>query len=223
MKIKGAIFDMDGTLVDSLMLWDVIWDTFGEKFRGGSFRPTEESDKAVRTMLLRDAMEYIHRQYDLGESGAQLLGIANDRVERFYENEVEMKPGAREFLQYCRDHGVKMCIASATEKRLVDVAVRHCGIGGYFDCILSCSEIGKGKDQPDIYLRAAECLGTEIGETCVFEDSLTAIRTADSIGMQTVAVYDRYNYGQTEMQAIAAEYIADGETWEKLIRADLLG
>ena len=221
MKINGAIFDMDGTLVDSLMLWDVLWDTFGERFRGGAFRPTVESDKAVRTMLLRDAMEYIHKEYALGESGAQLLAVANERIERFYEKEVELKPGAREFLQYCRENGVRMAIASATEKRLVDVAVRHCGIEEYFDVILSCSEIGKGKEHPDIYLLAADRLGTEIGETCVFEDSLTAIRTADSIGMKTVAIYDRYNYGHSEMQRIATESVAEGETWAKLIRMNL--
>ena len=222
MKIQGAIFDMDGTLIDSLMLWDVLWDCFGEKYRGESFRPSPEVDKAVRTMLLRDAMDLIHREYGLGESGEELLNEANRRMEAFYEKEVEMKPGARAFLEYCHKSGVKMCIASATERRLLDIAIRHCELEPYLDAVLSCSEIGKGKDQPDIYLRAAEMLGTEIGNTCVFEDSLVAIRTADGIGMQTVAVYDRYNYGQAEMQAIAAEYIAEGETWEKLIRQNWL-
>jgi HAD superfamily hydrolase (TIGR01509 family) len=144
------------------------------------------------------------------------------RIERF-EKEISVPEypegyvAVEEFLEYCKQHGVKMCIASATEKRLLDVAVRHCGIGDYFTAVLSCSEIGKGKDQPDIYIKAMESLGTSTEETCVFEDSHIAIDTADKIGMKTIGIYDKYNYGQDEMKKIATVYISEGETLEKLI------
>lgn len=217
-SINGAIFDMDGTLVDSLFIWDVIWDEFGKRFVSGEkFAPSESDNKAVRTMTLKDAMDFIHNTYGIGKSGQELLDTANEIIYNFYANDVKLKDGVLEFLEHCRRSNIKMCIASATELRLIKVAAKHCGIEKYFMDILSCAEIGKGKDSPDIYLKAMEVLGTSIKETCVFEDSHIAIDTADKIGMKTVGIFDKYNYGQEEMRKIATAYIADGESLTKLI------
>ncbi len=217
-NVKGAIFDMDGTLVDSLMLWDVLWEKFGVKFlnRKG-FRPFEEDDKIVRTKTLKDAMEHIHSKYNIGNSGEELLATANELIINFYSNDVELKKGVSEFLEYCYAKGIKMCIASATDISLIKLAVNHLKIGKYFMNILSCAEIGKGKEHPDIYIKAMESLGTSTEETCVFEDSHIAIDTADKIRIKTVGIYDKYNYGQEEMKKIASVYIAEGETLKKLI------
>ena len=101
-NIKGAIFDMDGTLVDSLMLWDVLWEKFGVKFLNHEgFRPFEEDDKIVRTKTLKDAMEHIHSKYNIGNSGEELLATANELMINFYSNDVELKKGVSEFLEYC--------------------------------------------------------------------------------------------------------------------------
>ncbi len=217
-NIKGAIFDMDGTLVDSLMLWDVLWEKFGVKFlnREG-FRPFQEDDKIVRTKTLKDAMDHIHSVYNIGSSGDELLATANELMISFYSNDVELKKGVSEFLEYCYAKGIRMCIASATDISLIKLAVEHLDIGKYFVDILSCAEIGKGKEQPDIYLKALDSIGTSIDETCVFEDSHIAIDTADKVGMKTVGIYDKYNYGQEEMKKIATTYIGEGETLKKLI------
>lgn len=217
-EVKGAIFDMDGTLIDSLCLWDRMWAAFGVRYQGrDDFHPDEDADKAVRTMTLKDAMEMIHETYGLAESGAALLEAANEIIRHFYANEVQLKPGVREFLEECRSRNIKMCIASATGPKLLQTAIDHCGIGQYFSKIFSCGEIGKGKDQPDIYLAAQAYLGTTKEETCVFEDSAVAIDTAHRIGLKTVAIYDRYNYGQEQMRATADVYLADGETLLQLV------
>ena len=219
MNIKVAIFDMDGTLVDSLMLWDVLWSTFGERYLNDkSFAPSFEDDKKVRTLTLKDAMHLIHKNYNLGESGEELLALANAIFNDFYANSVELKSGVREFLEYCKNKGVKMCIASATAPELIDAAMKHCDIEKYFLKVFSCGTIGKGKDEPDIFLQAAGFLGVEIKETWLFEDSLTAIETATKIGMPTVGIYDRYNFGQDRIKKIATEYIAEGETLLKLTK-----
>lgn len=219
MQYKGLIFDLDGTLADSLGFWGIAWDAFGKKYNNGaSFCPSAEDEKAIRTMLMSDAMELIHRHYGFGENGKELTDLATALLHDFYENKVLLKPGVREFLEYYYAKGVPMCIASASALDLVLVAAKHCDIEKYFVRILSCSELGMGKDKPDIYLYAASVLGTPVEETCVVEDSLTALRTAKAAGMPTIGIYDQHTPLQEEIAAVSDEYIACGETLEKLIK-----
>ena len=218
-KIKGAIFDMDGTLIDSLCVWDMSWEAMGKKFLGvDGFRPSKEDDKAVRTMLLSDAMDLIHEHYNMGKSGKELLDFVEEFDSNFYRYTVLAKPGVYEFLDELESRGIKMCLASATDKKLLTIAIEKLGLNKYFSELFSCGDIGKGKEEPDIFMIAKDHLGTEIAETCVFEDSLLAIKTANKAGFKTVAIYDKNNYGQEEMKKIADEYIADGETLVKLVR-----
>lgn len=218
MQIKAAIFDMDGTLVDSLILWEVFWSELGERFlQDASFRPTAADDRTMRTMTLDQAMELAHRNYGLGESGEQLLGIVNVITEDFYRNKVLLKPGAKEYLEHLYQQGVKMVIASGTEMPFVELALDHCELRKYFSRAFSCCDINKGKDQPDIYLLAQQALGEKAEDIWVFEDSLTAIETVQKLGMHTVALFDRNNYGQEKMREIAEHYIAEGEELTKLL------
>lgn len=218
MEIKAAIFDADGTLVDSLMIWDVIWSHFGEAYlHDKSFRPRAADDKRVRTLTLKDAMFFIHEQYHIGADGEELLRHAGRIVTDFYSNRVTLKDGVPEFLEHCKSKGVKMCIASATAKELIDLAIKRCGIEEYFLKIFSCADIGKGKECPDIFLLAQEFLGEKTGDTWVIDDSLVAIETAAKIGLPTVGIYDAFNYGQERIKAIATKYIAKGQTLAGLI------
>jgi len=218
MKIKAAVFDMDGTLIDSLMFWDILWSALGEKYlQNPAFSPSMEDDKKVRTMTFKDAMEMIHKNYRIGESGSDLLEEANRIITDFYANRVMPKPGAEAFLKQLRQQGTKMCIATATAPDLVEIAMKHCGLDAYISKIFSCSDLGKGKDQPDIFLQAAAFLGETLEETWLFEDSLTAIETAKKLGMPIVGIYDRYNYGQEQIKALSAVYIAPQETLLKLL------
>jgi HAD superfamily hydrolase (TIGR01509 family) len=218
MKIKAAIFDMDGTLIDSLKIWNVLWSKLGEAFLNDkNFMPSMEDDKKVRTLMFKDAMELIHKNYHLGKSGSEVLDFANRVLIDFYDKEVTLKDGVLEFLEYCKNNGVKMCLATASSPDLLNIAINHCNIGKYFLNKFSCSILGKGKEEPDIYLLAADFLGEDISETWVFEDSLVAIETATKIGMPTVGIYDRFNFGQDKIKEIATKYIGSGETLLKLI------
>ena len=210
-NIKGAIFDMDGTLVNSMILWDVMWEDIGRRyFHQEHFQPDAAFDKTLRTMTLRGAMAAIHEHYGVGKSAEALFAEADALCRDFYANRVEMKPGAREFLDRLKAKGIPMCLATATAPDLIRLSVAHCDMAKYFTHILSCAEIGRGKEEPDIFLEAQKRLGTPAEETWVFEDSYVAICTAHDIGMRTVGIYDKNNYDHDKMQVLADVYIGDG-------------
>lgn len=219
MLIKAAIFDMDGTLVDSLMFWDILWKRFGERFgKGEAFRPGTQIERAVRTIPLKEAMEIVHAGCGIGNSGDELFRAANEMIEHFYRCEVQLKPGVLEVLQDFRKAGIPMCLASATEQGLIQIALEHCGIAGYFSEIFSCASSGRGKEYPDVYLEALDYLGTEKEFTWVFEDSYVALKTARGIGLPTVGVFDVYNVNQDEVKEYSVLYVGEGESLSKIIR-----
>jgi HAD superfamily hydrolase (TIGR01509 family) len=216
--MKGAIFDMDGTLVDSLGYFDTLWGNMGKKFIGNpDFFPGVEEDRHARTMLLRDSMYEIQEKFGLARDGEELYRFADEALLNHYKNVVTPKPYALELLDYLRGLGVKMCIASATEPQLIKYALEKCGMTDYFDIIVSCADVGCGKESPKVFYRALEVLGTSIDDTFVFEDSLVAIRTATDAGFHTVSIYDSHNFGQDEIKERSDYYIGKGETFEKVI------
>lgn len=214
MKLTGVIFDMDGTLIDSLGFWDILWEAFSERY--GHFQPDPEANRTIRTIPMKEAMFYLHDRFGLGPDGETLYQTANKMLGEFYERQVKLKPGVMEFLTRCRDQGVKMCVASASDLKLVRMAMVHCGIDEFFPMLFSCSDIGKGKEEPDVFLLAREYLGTPLDETYVFEDSFVALLSAHQAGFPTVGVYDRYGFCQDILQETATVYIAEGETLMKV-------
>ena len=218
MKISGAIFDMDGTLINSLIVWDMIWEEFGHRFCGGEkFAPSAEDDRAIRTIPLKDAMNLLHERYNIGKDGDELLATADEVCVQFYRNEVELKAGTREFLERARAAGIRMCVATATAKYLVAVAIERLDLAKYFEAVLSCADIGKGKEFPDVFLAAKELLGTSDDETWVFEDSPTALATAKKAGMLTVGIYDDCNPDQNGVMASSDVYIAKGHSVNEIV------
>lgn len=216
--MKAAIFDMDGTLINSLIFWDHLWKTMGEKYLADpSFRPDDTTDRECRTLTIDKAMELVYERFGIGSSGKELADLAIELIIIFYREVVEAKPGALEFLQYLKVKGVKMAVATASNGDLVQLAMERCGLKPYLDMVVSCADVGKGKDQPDVFLLALEKLGTTAEETWMFEDSYVALQTAKRIGMPTVGIFDANNYGQDILRANSDHYIAEGESLTRLI------
>ena len=216
--MKAAIFDMDGTLINSLIFWDHLWKTMGEKYLADpSFRPDDTTDRECRTLTIDKAMELVYERFGIGSSGKELADLAIELIIIFYREVVEAKPGALEFLQYLKGKGVKMAVATASNGDLVQLAMERCGLKPYLDMVVSCADVGKGKDQPDVFLLALEKLGTTAEETWMFEDSYVALQTAKRIGMPTVGIFDANNYGQDILRANSDHYIAEGESLTRLI------
>ena len=218
MTIKAAIFDMDGTLVDSLMVWGYLWKEFGKKYLNGEeFLPAPDVDKAIRTLPLKDAMNLIYERYHFGKDGNDLLNTANELTATFYREDVKVKKDVHKFLSHLQNNGVKMCIASATAPDLVNIALDACDLRKYFIKFFSCADLGIGKDKPDIFNLALEFLGTEREETFVFEDSLVAVDTAMKAGFPTIGIYDKYNDGSEKLKNMATFFISEIESLIKLI------
>lgn len=218
MGIKGAIFDMDGTLVDSLGVWEEIWSGLGARYKGDpAFRPVESIDKACRTMTLSEDMHLIHKEFGFGKSADELLDFVMGLCVDYYKEKVELKVGVREFLEYLKASGVKTCLATASPMLFVDIALDRFDIRKCFDSILSCEEVGKNKAFPDVFLEGMRRIGCKLAETWVFEDSLTALETASSVGFKTVGIYDPNNFGTERASQISTKYLEKGASFINLI------
>ena len=218
MDIKGAIFDMDGTLVDSLHFWRVFWSKMGERYLSDpAFVPALEDDKQARTMLFSDVMTLLKEKYRMGDSTEEVLAYGNALLASFYENDVKLKVGARELLELLKRKEIPMCVASATTPEKVEKALCLCGIREYFSFVISCAQVGAGKEKPDVFAAALEKLGTPLENTFVFEDSWVALRSAQKYGFQTVGVFDENNFFQDKIQENATVYLGKDKTFFHLI------
>ena len=218
MNIKGAIFDCDGTLVDSLGFWEIFYQKISETyFNGKKFMPSDVDDKAMRTQPVGFLGKLLHEKYGIAESTQALIDWCIEIFIWFYSEVVELKPGVRELLMHLKGKGIKMCIASASETNLIQLVLGRHGVLDYFDCIVSCTAVGAGKDKPDVFLEAEKFIGTPHESTWVFEDSLLAIETSKKAGFRVVGVYDACTFGQDMARELSDEYIDEGGSFIELI------
>ena len=204
--LKGAIFDFDGTLVDSMF----IWDTIGEDYlRSLGKEPHEDLKETFMTLTLEEAAEYYRTHYGVTLSVKEIVDGVNTMVEGIYRTRVALKHGVADYLRLLKENGARMCIATVTDRYLVEETLDRLGILQYFSEIFTCAEVGYGKDKPIIYRKALEHLDTAKNETYVFEDSLFALKTAKADGFTTVGVYDRHENRQDSLKNLADYYIVD--------------
>ena len=194
-NIKGAIFDLDGTLLDSLWIWKDIDRRFLAK-RGIEVPPDYMRD--IGTMEYRQAALYTVKRFGLDETPEALMDEWSEMSVRAYASELKLKPKVREFLSGLRSRGVKLAVATSATREMCVPALKNNGVYELFENVSTTFEIGKGKDFPDVYLAAAEKLGLQPSECAVFEDSLRALETAKKAGFVTVGVFDKFSEGEAE-------------------------
>lgn len=208
MNLKCAIFDFDGTLFDSML----IWETAGQRFlRGQGREPKPNVREDVRTLSLYQSACYFRREYDLSLSPEEIMEEINRVVEHFYLQEAQPKPGVIRFLERLKQAGVHMCIATASERYQIEAALKRCDMEGFFDSIFTCTEVGHGKDEPFIFRRAMESFRADRGSTVIFEDALHAVRTAKADSFHVAAVYDASEKRQDELKKLCDCYLTDFE------------
>lgn len=205
MNMQGAIFDVDGTLLDSMF----IWETIGEDYlRHRGITPKPDTHEILKPLSLAQAAAYFQATFGLSESISEIIAEVNQLIEEYYQTSLMLKPGVKEFLQILQQNQVKMCIATATDQHLVEAALKRNGILSYFIEVFTCSQVGAGKDHPKIFLDAWQALGTAKQATFVFEDAIHAIETAKAADFPVVAVYEpAYQKHQKTIQGLADYYL----------------
>ena len=208
--IKGAIFDLDGTILDSMF----IWDTIGEDYlRSLGKKPNENLAEVFKTFTLEQAAEFYRNNYGITLSVQQIVEDINNMVAEIYQTKVTLKSGIKDFLKKLQRNGVKMCIATVTDRSITEKVLKKLGVREYFSGIFVCSEIGYSKETPEIYRQALKHLGTEKNESIVFEDAFYALKTAKDDGFNVAAVYDKHEPKQEEIKEISDYYITDFDSF----------
>ena len=185
--IKGAIFDVDGTLLDSMWIWASVGASY---LKNLGITPTRELFEALSARNGVEGAKYLQSEYGVGIGSVVLEDWRTGMSYDIYLDGVTLKKGVLQVLETLRSNGVRMCAATATDRYLVEPALRKCGISEYIGKIFTCGEEHTNKRSPDIFIRAAAFLGTDICDTLVIEDSLHALQTAKNAGFTVAGVYD---------------------------------
>ena len=205
--IEAVIFDLDGSLVDSMWIWrDIDIEYLG---RYGYELP-ETLQGEIEGMSFLETALYMKERFEIPQTVEEMMTDWNRMAWDKYENEVFLKPGAAEFLEECKKRNIKLGIASSNSRELIENVLHARGLEDVFACIMTGSDNVKGKPAPDIYLRAAEGLQVSPAHCLVFEDIIQGIQAGKNAGMRVCAVEDSYSqHQQEEKRKLADYYIED--------------
>lgn len=186
-KFKGAIFDLDGTVLNSMGLWKKVDELF---FTSRNMPIPEGYIQAISPLGTVGAAHYTKETYGIKESIEEIIEEWQTTAKREYAENVTLKPHAKEYILSLKKQGLSLAVATASDPEMFGDCLKKYGIDTAFDFFITVNEAGKGKGFPDIYLKAAERMGIKPSECMVFEDILTAITSAKSAGFYCVAMYD---------------------------------
>lgn len=204
--IEAVIFDLDGSLVDSMWMWHEIDIEYLGRF--GIPLP-EDLQASIEGMSFSETAVYFKKRFGIPDSLEQMKADWNQMAWDKYTNEVPLKPGIAEFLEGCKKSGIRLGIATSNSRELVDNIAGVHGLENYFSCIMTSCEVAKGKPAPDIYLAVAKKLGVSPENCLVFEDIIPGIMAGKNAGMKVCAVEDAYSVHDREAKQQLADYYVE--------------
>lgn len=203
----AVIFDLDGSLVDSMWMWRAIDIEYLGRF--GIPLP-EDLQSKIEGMSFSETAVYFKEFFHIPDSLEKIKDDWNRMAWDKYANEVPLKPGIPEFLRGCRKHGINLGIATSNSRELVENIVEVHKLRDYFSCIMTGCDVAHGKPAPDIYLAVSEKLRVNPERCLVFEDIIPGIQAGKSAGMKVCAVEDAYSLQTKDnKKALADFYIED--------------
>lgn len=201
--IKAFIFDLDGTLVDSMWMWKAIDIEYLGRY---GYECPDDLQKVIEGMSFSETAVYFKERFQIPDSLDEIKAAWTEMSIDKYRYEVPLKPGAKEFLDYAREHGIVCGIATSNGREMVDAVLTSTGIKDYFQVVTTACEVKEGKPSPDIYLKVAADLGVEPGRCLVFEDVPAGILAGKRAGMKVCAVADEFSEHMREEKMALADY-----------------
>jgi HAD superfamily hydrolase (TIGR01509 family) len=201
--IEAVIFDLDGTLIDSMWMWKQIDIEYLERF--GLELPLD-LQKMIEGMSFSETAIYFKERFKLEDSIDQIKSDWNKMAWDKYQNEVPLKDGVLEFLVYLKENNIPAGIATSNSRELVDLIINIHDLQGYFTSIRTSCEVAKGKPSPDIYLLVASDLGVEPEKCLVFEDVLQGVMAGKNANMKVCSVYDEASLTEQDSKRKLADY-----------------
>ena len=205
----AVIFDMDGTLVDSMWMWKKIDIDYLKRYGVAAPHDPQQIEtiqKEIEGMSFTETAIYFKEKFKITDSLEQIKQDWNQMAYEIYCTKVPYKKGALKFLEYCKANGKKMGVATSNSRELVDAVGKILHFDQYFDCIMTSCEAKRGKPAPDVYLAVAERLGVEPSRCLVFEDLPAGIKAGNAAGMTVIAIEDDYSKDMKQEKIELAEY-----------------
>ena len=201
--LEAVIFDLDGSMVDSMWMWRSIDIEYLGRF---GIELPENLQACIEGKSFSETAAYFKERFQLPDDLDTIKADWNRMAWDKYAYEVPVKDGVTELLQYCMDHRIKVGIATSNSRALVENVVKARHMDKYFDCIMTGCDVEKGKPAPDIYLAVARELGVSPENCLVFEDIIPGIQAGKAAGMRVCAVYDKYSEHQDDEKRTLADY-----------------